>query len=257
MNYNDFDFKIPIEKNTYFEDSKQIIKRMDSILNDALIEEGNKIILNTNLRYGLPLENINKIAGPIIEAWAFELFETISLDTNNNYQLINCEAQSRLALADIVLQFEKTDGSIVTGNVDTKATSSDILTSGKSPNITSFAKIRTAYVEDPDFIFIILSLKHSVYSKRNDTSQLIDGIMEVTAFNLYDLKLISENDFRVNPALGTGQLQINDIHYVDYQERTTWEFCQILDAKYLASASRSIEDWKKLAVSYKWIKDTE
>jgi PAS domain S-box-containing protein len=39
--------------------------------------------------------------------------------------------------------------------------------SGKGPNITSFSRIRSAYVEDPDLIFIILSIKHKVYSQKN------------------------------------------------------------------------------------------
>ena len=38
---------------------------------------------------GLPLENINKIAGPMIEAWAGEVFAGIRDDMNNPFQLIN------------------------------------------------------------------------------------------------------------------------------------------------------------------------
>ena len=52
----------------------------------------------------------------------------------------------------------------MTGSVDVKATSNDMPESWKSPNITSFSRIRTAYVKDPDFMFIILSIKHKVYS---------------------------------------------------------------------------------------------
>lgn len=48
----------------------------------------NKIIINTNLRMGLPLENINKIAGPMLEAWAGEVFAGIRDDMNNPYHLI-------------------------------------------------------------------------------------------------------------------------------------------------------------------------
>ena len=50
--------------------------------------------------------------------------------------------------------------------------------------------------------------------------------MEVVAYNAYDLKYLSSKDINYNPALGTGQIQVRDIHYVELEERTTWEFCQ-------------------------------
>ena len=128
---------------------------------------------------GLPLENINKIAGPMIEAWAGEVFAGIRDNIDNEYCLINVEAQERLGMADIVLQFKKMD-KVLTGCVDVKATASDIPNSGKGPNITSFSRIRTAYVIDPDYMFIILSIKHQVYSEKNRKTGLIDGIMEAT-----------------------------------------------------------------------------
>ena len=152
---------------------------------------------------GLPLENINKIAGPMIEAWAGEVFAGIRDDMDNPYRLINVEAQERLGIADIILQFKKDDRS-VTGNVDVKATANDIPNSGKGPNITSFSRIRTAYVKDPDFMFIILSIKHKVYVQRNERTRLMDGIMEIVDYNAYDLKFISDADINYNPALGTG-----------------------------------------------------
>ena len=57
-----------------------------------------------------------------------------------------------------------------------------------------------------------------------------------------------------NPALGTGQLQIRDIHYVNIQTRTTWEFCQMLDAKFLSSSKKTFEDWLSLAEQNGWVK---
>ena len=117
------------------------------------------------------------------------------------------------------------------------------------------SRIRTAYVENPDFMFIILSLKHKVYSERNAQTLLMDGIMEIVKYNAYDLKFISDADISYNPALGTGQIQIKDIHYVDYQSRSTWEFCQLLDKKYLNSSKRTIDDWYREAVKNKWIKE--
>ena len=253
MKYEDLKLKIPVESATYKEDSEFVINQMRKILDEQIASGDNKIVMNTNLRMGLPLENINKIAGPMLEAWAGEVFSGIRDDLNNQYHLINVEVQERLGMADIILQFKK-ESTALTGNVDVKATSIDIDNSGKSPNITSFARIRTAYVKNPDFMFIILSIKHKVYVKRNKDTGLMDGIMEAVDHNEYDLKYISDSDISYNPALGTGQIQIKDIHYITYQYRTTWEMCQLLDKKYLHSSKRTIEDFVKQAKKDGWIK---
>lgn len=254
--YNNLNFKVPIESTDYSNASDFVIKSIEDILSTAIKDGKNKIIINTNLRNGLPMENINKIAGPIVEAWAGELFESISQDENNVWNLVHSEACPRLGMADIILQFKKstTFGSVVTANVDSKATAEDFEKSGKSPNITSFARIRSAYIEDADFIFVILSLKHKVFCQKNINSGLMDGIMEVVKYNAYDIKYISEPDLSYNPALGTGQLQIKDIHYVNLEKRTTWEFCKLLDKKYLSSSKRTFEDWLSLANQNGWIK---
>lgn len=227
---------------------------MTAILDARKSVGDNKIIINTNLKMGLPLENINKIAGPMIEAWACEVFAGIRDNSDNVYQLINVEAQKRLGMSDIILQFRKS-GRVITGNVDVKATANDIPNSGKGPNITSFSRIRTAYVIDPDYMFIILSIKHRVYSERNKQTGLVDGVMEVVDYNAYDLKFISDVDISYNPAFGIGQIQIKDIYYVTYQYRTTWEMCQLLDQKYLNSSRRSIDDFCREARKNKWIKN--
>ena len=83
----------------------------------------------------------------------------------------------------------------------------------------------------------------------------MDGVMEIVKYNAYDLKYLSDNDINYNPALGTGQIQIKDIHYVEYEYRTTWEFCQLLDKKYLNSSRRSFDDWYREAVKNRWIKE--
>jgi hypothetical protein len=72
---------------------------------------------------------------------------------------------------------------------------------------------------------------------------------------VYDLKYISAADISYNPALGTGQIQIRDIHYVNLQERTTWEFLQMLDAKYIMSKGEA--NWLTLAKKHKWVKEAE
>lgn len=255
MDYKDLKFKIPIESSTYKEDSRFVTNSIVKILDERKASGDDKIVLNTNLRMGLPLENINKIAGPMIEAWANEVFAGIRDDKGNIYRLINVEPGERLSMEDILLQFKKANNDVITGHVDVKATANDIKGSGKGPNITSFSRIRTAYVEDPDYIFVILSIKHKVYSQRNEHTGLIDGIMQVVDYNVYDLKFISDEDISYNPALGTGQIQIKDIHYVTRQDRTTWEMCQLLDRKYLHSTRRTFEDFLREARKHKWIKE--
>ena len=188
-----------------------------------------------------------------------EQFENISDIPENPYELIHAEPGKRLDPFDIILQFrrkgERTE--YVSANVDVKATAEDILSSGKSPNITSYARIRSEYVNDPDYIFIVLSLKHRVFSEKQKDTGMTNGIMEVVSCSVYDLKFISEADLSYNPALGTGQLQIRDIHYVQLVTRTTWEFCQMLDAKFMRSRSRGEAGWLLMARKYGWVKEIE
>ena len=249
------DLKKPVESEDYQECSNFVVQTIESIMKDAMDTGRNKIIINTNLKLGIPMENVNKIAGPFIEAWAFEKFTESLEDEKNKYALINVEAGERLNMADVILQFKKTRkrNSSVTGHVDVKATSTDIANSGKSPNITSFARIRSAYITDPDYIFVILSIKHRVSSTRDYETKMMMGIMEVVDFNAYDLKYLSDPDISYNPALGTGQIQIRDIHYVTIQIRTTWEFCQLLDKKFIAS-KKGYDQWLEYAEQNGWIK---
>lgn len=258
MKYEDLNFKVPQQCEDYDKCSAFVTTSIETIMKETIHAGRNKIIINTNLKLGLPMENINKIAGPFVEAWAVEVFQNVLEDKNNKYSLINVEAKERLYMADIILQFKKQRKveSGITAEVDVKATAEDIESSGKSPNITAFKRIRTAYVEDPDYIFIILSLKHKVYSTKNEVTGLMDGIMEVVTHNTYDLKYLSSADISYNPALGSGQLQVRDIHYVTLTKRTTWEFCQLLDKKFISS-KKGLEEWLKLATANGWIKTDE
>lgn len=255
MSYNDLILKKPVESNDYEDCSRFVVHSIEMVIEDAMTSGQNKIVINTNLRHGIPMENVNKIAGPFVEAWVFEKFTDALEDEKNRYQLMNVEAGERLNMADVILQFKRIRKrqSFVTANVDVKATSQDIASSGKSPNITSFARIRSAYVSDPDYIFVILSIKHKVYSRLDENTKMMMGVMEVADFSAYDLKYISDTDISYNPALGTGQIQIKDIHYVTYEKRTTWEFCKLLDRKFIAS-NKGFAQWLVYAEQNDWIK---
>jgi len=247
--------KVPKESDDYPENSSFVVGQISRIMQSAIKSGTNKILIHTNLKKGLPLENINKIAGPFVEAWALEQFENIADDKGNQFLLINVEAGKRLDAFDIILQFrrKKDTHDYVSANVDVKATAEDIKTSGKSPNITSYARIRSAYLDDPDYIFIVLSLKHKVFSVRDDTTKMTEGVMEIVSSSIYDLKYISKEDLNYNPALGTGQLQIRDIHYLDIVQRTAWEFLQLLDQKFIRSQGEA--ECVRLAKQYEWIKE--
>lgn len=249
--------KIPIEAPDYKVHSDFVIGQVSAIIADSINTGSNKIFIHTNLKRGLPLENINKIAGPFVEAWAMEQFENIADAPGNKYQLIHAEAGKRLDPHDIILQFRRVEKQTeyTSANVDVKATSEDIVSSGKSPNITSYARIRSEYVNDPDYIFIVLSLNHRVFSEKQPESGMTNGIMEVRSYSVYDLKFIADADISYNPALGTGQIQIRDIHYVTLVSRTTWEFCRMLDAKFMRSRARGEAGWLIMAKKYGWIKE--
>lgn len=131
--------------------SEFVVSKISAIIQNAIANGNNRIFIQTNLKRGLPLENINKVAGPFVEAWAVEQFEAIIDDTSNEYGLINVQAGKRLDPFDIILQFKRkhNGANYVSANVDVKATAEDIKTSGKSPNITSFARIRSEYSRTP------------------------------------------------------------------------------------------------------------
>lgn len=59
--YNQLNFKIPVESEDYSQTSKFVIKSIEDILADAIKKGENKIVINTNLKNGLPMENINKM----------------------------------------------------------------------------------------------------------------------------------------------------------------------------------------------------
>jgi hypothetical protein len=245
--------KLPKESDIYPKLSNGVCSAIRLIIENAIKSGKNKIFIRTNLKHGLPLENINKIAGPFVEAWALEKFEEVKDEIGNKYGLINVEAGKRLDPFDMILQFKlKHVEDYISANVDAKATSEDILTAGKSPNITSFARIRNEYLDDPDYIFLILSLKHKVFSEKADDDGITNGIMQITSNNIYDIKYLSSKDLSYNPALGTGQLQIRDIHYVDVEKKKTAQFIKMIDEKYIKS--KGLKSWIKLAEKFEWIK---
>ncbi len=249
-------YKIPIESADYPRWSAFALKQIRGILKERLVRGANKIFIRTNLKRGLSLENINKKAGPFVEVWALEVFDGVNADPSNRFHLVHVEAGARLDPYDIILQFKRRGkaAATITSYVDAKATAEDIPGSGRSPNITSFKRIRSAYVEDPDYMFVILSLKHKVYAEKSGDIGMTNGVMEIVSYHAYDLKYLSDKDISYNPSLGTGQIQVRDIHYVTLVSRNVWEFCQILDRKFMASKGKGEAAFMKMAAKEGWIK---
>lgn len=254
MDYRGLDVKIPKEAENYAEMSNEALTRINQMVQNKFDHNENSIILNTNIPGSFPLDNINKLAAPLIESWAGNIFRDVVKLNDNNFSLIHVEVGTkRTDLADIILQF-KFNNDYATSNIDVKSTTDTIKNSGKGPNITSFAKIRSAYLKDPDFMFVILSVRYHPYSETNKDTGFAKGVIDLTDFHSYDFKYLSENDFTINPALGTGQVQIKDIHYVKTVKRDTWKLVRLLDDKYVHSSRRTFEDWTREARKNKWIK---
>ena len=74
MTYETQNLKIPNQSDYYSECSHFVTTTIEAIIKEAIEQGKNKIFINTNLKFGLPMENINKIAGPFVEAWAAQTF---------------------------------------------------------------------------------------------------------------------------------------------------------------------------------------
>lgn len=96
-------------------------------------------------------------------------------------------------------------------------------------------------------------MRHKVFSEKADKEGITNGIMQVNGCHVYDIKYVSSKDLNYNPALGTGQLQIRDIHYVEEERKTSKDFIIMIDNKYIKS--KGLNAWKKLAAHYNWIKE--
>ena len=56
MEYKKLNLKVPIENNNYYDLSCMAINNIDKIFKSAIKDNKNKIIINTNLKSGIPME---------------------------------------------------------------------------------------------------------------------------------------------------------------------------------------------------------
>ena len=76
---DDLKLKIPQESSGYAEASAYVIKQITAVIQNAIAAGNNRIFIHTNLKRGLPLENINKVAGPYIELEPRTVWEFLQL----------------------------------------------------------------------------------------------------------------------------------------------------------------------------------
>ena len=108
------------------------------------------------------------------------------------------------------------------------------------------------YLDDPDYIFLILSLKYKIFSEKTKEG-MTNGVMQVNNYYVYDIKYVSKKDLDYNPSLGTGQLQIRNVHDVVEEQKTTEEFIKMIDDKFIQS--KGIKSWMKMANQNNWLKE--
>ena len=72
--YDKLALKIPKESEDYLECSDFVVSAVEGIIQKAMDEGRNKIMINTNLRLGIPMENVNKIAGHLLKLGHMKFF---------------------------------------------------------------------------------------------------------------------------------------------------------------------------------------
>lgn len=219
----------------YYIKSQTLQEIIQEILGSIIKDEATKYIeVKTNLSCGLPLKDIHKIAGPLVDEWAYEkLLEKVGHSfLNGDFKLINVISKSSSSLEDILLQAEY-KGELLGILIDVKSASLEKgNNAGKGSNITSFRKIRPFYVNNPNAYFIILSIKHKAYINEHGVRQ---GF-EIIGSNVFDLKLVVCDELKFNKRMGD-QFQITNSMKVNQIDRSTDEFIELLDQKYVDAYS--------------------
>jgi len=188
------------------------------------------------LQFGSILKDLRKdyhrIAGSFIDAWAYQSLCNLAKRKKNPFGLLRVKAGKRLDLYDFLLFFKfQKDKREQPVYVDSKATSLDIKTSGKNPNLVSFGKIRNFFSKNPNQIYVITSFKHSL---------LEEGII-VKNVETFELKDLASSDIVYNKRLN--QLQLRDIFSIKLEPRSASDFIKLIDEKFIKS--RGLKEWKE------------
>lgn len=216
---------------TYCEQSKEIQKLITDIFTKATIDPSiNKVLLSTNLKRGLPVKDIHKLAGPLTDEWVYQVLNDIASDSSNQYGIYCVESKDSSSLDDVSFKIKGIEETIL---IDVKSASLEKGDrAGKSSNLTSFRKIRPHYINNPNSIFMILSVKNGPFIENNIRKGFV-----MTSFNVFDLKLVKEQELKFNTAMGD-QFQIGNSMKVTQVNRTTDEFIELIDKKYIDKYSQ-------------------
>ena len=104
MKYEDMNFKVPVESESYKEDSEFVIEQITQILDRQRQKGDNRIVINTNLRMGLPLENIN-----------------IDIKSGETIGIIGGTGSSKSTIVNLIPRlYDVTKGSIKVGGIDVR-----------------------------------------------------------------------------------------------------------------------------------------
>ena len=219
-----------------FEMSKRLQKYLVGIIENAQGNaDTNHVKIDTNLECNVPEKDIHKIAGPFIDEWVYETFSREEKKNNVVKDVISKESSS---LEDIYITLEL-EGKMYDVLIDVKSASlAKGSNAGKGSNLTSFRKIRPFYMKNPDAFFFILSIEHKNLTK----DEKCHGF-ELVACNIFDLKYVSEKELLLNTAMGD-QFQIANSMKVEQVDRTTKEFLELIDLKFITKYDE--EKLKKL-----------
>lgn len=202
----------------------------DVFSNATQDEDVNKVILSTNLKRGLPVKDIHKIAGPLTDEWVYQVLNDVAEDADNKYGIYDVQSKDSSSLDDVSIRIKGIEETIL---IDVKSASLEKGDrAGKSSNLTSFRKIRPHYIENPESIFLILSIKNGPFIE--------DGIrkgFEMTSFNIFDIKLVKASELKFNTAMGD-QFQIGNSMKVTQIDRSTADFIELIDSKYMEKYSK-------------------
>lgn len=201
-----------------------IYKIFEEIINDGI---KNKVLLQTNLKRGMPEKDIHKIAGPITDEWVYEMLDDYSNQVSKRYPIENVRSMGSSSLEDVYFEIKDSKNNAIPVLIDVKSASLEKGPSaGKGSNITSFRKIRPHYVNNPNSIFLCLSVKNLPY-KENGKRKGFDFV----GIHLFDIKLVTENELKLNKRMGD-QFQISNSTNVTQVDRSTQEFIEMIDSKY-------------------------
>ena len=177
-------------------------------------------------------KDYHRIAGSFVDVWAAEHLEAIASDTMNRFGLTRVKRGQRLSKEDLEVYFSWLEGQPEQPVlVNFKATSLEIETSGKNPNLVSYGKIRYAFTLNPRLIYMLVSFKH----RRHELG------IEISSVDLVELKDLHEGDIVYNRRLN--QLQLRDIRQIRVQPRTVDEFIRIIDEKFIRSRGKG--EWQR------------